>query len=343
MSRTALVEVNKSAPKGSHSFVNQAIIRLNNQEIENNQYVYISTAIQNSLEYSHDYSRNAMQYMFVQDTSEVVANNHGTAIRKAILPATARNRVTFNVKLPLSYVSNFFRTLDFPLINQLVEFDITYRIKNAIFREGAAVDVTINNTVLFLPVVELPREAESKFFKQLQSKSYKKSLIWYKLTNRVTRDHTRNDESDQEIEPSINGVKKLYCFARARFDANQEGIETISNIQLKNFNIVIDSEDFYSQNVQSDEEAYQLVSECFNMGGKDKNTGAILDFSKFRSLNRFYACDLSGQKVFESDPRKAQSIRFRGTPSVDCGIIFFLSQEKKTTIDFTDPAHTVTI
>ena len=171
----------------------------------------------------------------------------------------------------------------------------------------------------------------------------KKSLIWYKLTSRVTPGHVANHESDQEIEPTINGVKRLFCFPRNRFDADQTAIETISDIQLNNFNIVIDSEDFYPQNVQSDEEAYQLISECFNMGGKDKNTGSILDFQKFRTLNRFYAFDLSRQKVFESDPRKAQSIRFRGTPSANCSILFFLSQEKKTTIDFIDPSNTVTV
>ena len=100
MARAALAANNRSAPKGSHSFVSQAIIRLNNQEIENNQYVYISTAIQNSLEYSHDYSRNAMQYMFVQDTSADINENGGQTVRKAILPAVANNSVTFNVKLP---------------------------------------------------------------------------------------------------------------------------------------------------------------------------------------------------------------------------------------------------
>ena len=51
------------APKGSHSFVKQTIVRLNNDEIENISDVFLSCEMQNQLEFSHDYSRLAKQYM----------------------------------------------------------------------------------------------------------------------------------------------------------------------------------------------------------------------------------------------------------------------------------------
>ena len=51
------------APKGSHSFVKQTIVRLNNEENENINDVFLSTEMQNQLEFSHDYSRISKQYM----------------------------------------------------------------------------------------------------------------------------------------------------------------------------------------------------------------------------------------------------------------------------------------
>ena len=113
-------------------------------------------------------------------------------------------------------------------------------------------------------------------------------------------------------------------------------------ILLSHLKIVIDSEDFYSEDINNDEEAYEILSENFNMGGKDLNTGALLDFKIFKTQNKFYVFDLSRQKVFEGNPRKSQSIRFRCTPSAACRLKFFVAQEKTTTIDFAKPENTKT-
>jgi hypothetical protein len=79
------------------------------------------------------------------------------------------------------------------------------------------------------------------------------------------------------------------------------------------------------------------------MQGKDPNTGALLSYSNFRNVNRYYVFDLSRQRVFESDPRKAQSIRFKGTINQASHLLFFLAQEKKTSIDFKNPYNTSTV
>ena len=79
------------------------------------------------------------------------------------------------------------------------------------------------------------------------------------------------------------------------------------------------------------------------MGGKDANTGSLLDYKIFLTQNTFYVFDLSRQKIFQSDPRKSQSIRFRCTPSANCQLLCMLAQEKETTIDFINPLNTKTV
>ena len=106
---------------------------------------------------------------------------------------------------------------------------------------------------------------------------------------------------------------------------------------------MIDSEDFYPQDITTDEELYQLTSELFNMQGRDPNTGALLSFSNFKNVNRYYCFDLSRQKVFESDARKAQSIRVKGTVNQESHLLFFLAQEKTTSIDMKNPYNTTTV
>lgn len=328
------------APKGSHAFIDKCVVRINNAEIDNARFNHVTVPILNSLEYSNDYARVAEQYMFSKDLSHNGDNNAGHTARTAMIAAPAANAMAFKVKVPLRYLSTFFRALDFPLLNQHIEMDVTFRLTNAILRTaGGALTVTINSAVLYLPLVELPRSQEERLFKELAS--MKKVLVWNKL---ICRDFGNlNGAQDREIEPSIDGVHKLYCAAipAARWDS-QELIESTSNTSITGINIVIDSEDFFAADIQNDVEAYQLVSENFNMGGKDYNTGAMLNFSDFLNVHRYYVFDLSRQKIFESDPRKSQSIRFKGTLSANSRFLVFLAQEKQTTFDFANPSNTKT-
>lgn len=340
------------APKGSHSFIDRMILEINNVEVENLHDVFLFTEMQNQLEYSHDYGRIAKQFLYAQDTTSGVTSS-GHTTRKNLIPAVANNQTTFNVKIPLGYMSNFLRTIDFPLINQLISLEVTYRQKNAVLGtngatvagpQGDALDVTINHSSLFLPIVELPMDENAKLVNRLKSKSLKKKVIWNRMNNiTLPNELVADAESSHQIEPSVDGLRKLYVIPRTNFNYNQLTVDLHTAIELRNINIVIDSEDFYQQNIKTQEEAYELVSENFNNGGKDFNTGSLLDYTIFLKQNRFYVFDLSRQRVFESNPRKSQSVRFRCTPSANCRLKFFIAQEKETIIDFVNPLNTKTI
>ena len=74
----------------------------------------------------------------------------------------------------------FLRSIDFPLINQLISLETTYRQKNAVLGTNGgtvagtnadALDITINHSSQFLPIVELPIDENTKLVKGLISKS----------------------------------------------------------------------------------------------------------------------------------------------------------------------------
>ena len=340
-SRAELTE-KSFAPKNSSGFVEQSIVRLNNQELDNTRYNYVFMDILNALEFSHDYSKIEERNMYALNTSMTTATNIGHTTRKLLISAADDNQADFTVKLPLCYLSTFFRALEFPILNNEFEFDVTFRLTNSIVRDaGDEITIAIRSTVMYLPIVELTADYESKLLKSISS-GLSKKLVWNRLTHRIFRD--QNGAINKEIESSINGTRRMYFIAvpTGKWDS-QSHTESTSDTTLTNCNIVIDSEDFYPQDLTSVEELYQLTSECFNMGGADHNTGALLSFSNFRNVNRYYCFDLSRQKVFESDPRKAQSIRFRGTVNQASHLLFFIAQEKTTTIDFKNAYSTTTV
>ena len=208
---------------------------------------------------------------------------------------------------------------------------------------NVAVIVTVNNSTLYAPMVELPAAENARFLKALSSGNFKRALIWRKFIKQDSPGEIdRNTKSSIEVEPGLDAVLKLYVIHRENFNFDQTTVDLHSTITPKNINIVIDSEDFNSEDINNDEEAYKLIAENFNMGGKDLNTGALLDFRMFKNQNNFYVFDLSRQKVLEGNPRKCQSIQFRCKPSTECHLKFFVAHEKTRAIDFAKPENTKT-
>ena len=118
--------------------------------------------------------------------------------------------------------------------------------------------------------------------------------------------------------------------------------QTISNIVITDFNIEIDSKDYFNMNIRTDQEAYRLLVDNFNMAGSDMNTGSLLPITDWKDHYRIYTVDLSRQEVFEGDPYVSQTLRIRGTPSAG-RLRVFMFKNKKTQIDYSNPQNTRTV
>jgi hypothetical protein len=292
----------------------------------------------NLFEYSNDYAISiAESYGFAKDNKNVAADNTGITKRKQLLDAFATDKFPFTLKIPTAHLSAFFRRLDFPLINHTVEIQIKFdnRLVNGILRSTAAPEskVTIESTELYLPVVELPSDYETKYAEQMKTKkTFPMTLDWDEL------------KVYEAPDSSICGLNRLYVLAIPNDNWDkQTHVETFLNTTLSNVNVVIDGEKFYHTDI-NDALAYELVKECFNNGGIDNDKGTCLTYIEWKSCYKIYAFDLSRQQVLEHNPKKAQTLRFQCTlPTGNYKVIFIASCNKETMFDFMKPSNLVTI
>ena len=95
------------------------------------------------------------------------------------------------VVIPLKYLSNFWRSLNIPLINCEVEIILTWT-KNCVLADMTVannpptrLEFQIKDTKLYVPVVTLSKENDIKLLEQLKS-GFKKTIKWNKYRSQMT-------------------------------------------------------------------------------------------------------------------------------------------------------------
>ena len=97
----------------------------------------------------------------------------------------------------------------------------------------------------------------------------------------------------------------------------------VPNVQIKDFNVLIDGKSFFDLSIKNEEEAYEKIIDM----SKNNNymTGNLLDFTYYKENYRVIAIDLSKQTRIK-DP---QQINFIGkTERQDNGVTMFFIIEK---------------
>ena len=98
-----------------------------------------------------------------------------------------------------------------------------------------------------------------------------------------------------------------------------------SNVEIKNFNILIDGKRFFEAPVKNKEEAYKRITE---IGRNDDHiTGNLLDYKYFSKHYKLIAIDWSKQIELEN-PDIKQQINFIGRLDRDNGVTMFFIIEK---------------
>ena len=106
-------------------------------------------------------------------TGQTAANNNDGNIA---------GRVDVEIMVPLKYLSNFWRTLEMPLINCEVELILNWSANCVIIYTNINNQVpifTITETNLYVPVVTLSTEDNAKLLPQLTS-GFKRTISWSK-------------------------------------------------------------------------------------------------------------------------------------------------------------------
>ena len=309
----------------------------------------------NLIEYSDNYQdSSATLYQYKRDEppeddpiADLTADNSSSFKYKINLlgniaaanPNVARvARLNIKIVVPLKYLSNFFRSLEMPLINCKIKLILTWKKECVLSTDAGNAVFIINDTKLYVSVVTLSKEDNKDFIEQ-QNKGFHRSIYWneYK-TKEKEEDANANAVKYISLDPSFQGVNRLFVIAYLRgnnqFTRNSQRKYYLPRIDLNKYNVIIDGRNFYDNPIESDIEKYrELKKEMIGKGG-NYTTGSLLDHNCFQKHYKLVAADLSKQKELDADPRAIQQIEFKYMLGTDSKIYWVLKKSKETILEF---------
>ena len=168
------------------------ISKINNTQIDNAEYIHIVMPMYNLIEYSDNYSKisgGLWQYFkdipAIDNDGDIADFNGANATDsfnfKTKITGQTNDYGIINVEImvPLKYLSNFWRTLEMPLINCEVELILTWSANCVIIYTNVNNQVptfTITETNLY---VTLSTQDNEKLLPQLKS-GFKRKISWNK-------------------------------------------------------------------------------------------------------------------------------------------------------------------
>ena len=278
----------------------------------------------NLIEYSDNYQdSSATLYQYKRDeppaddaVADLTADNSSSFkykikllgnVTELVGNAAGVRRLNVKIVVPLKYLSNFFRSLEMPLINCKIKLNLTWK-KECVLSTGVGEAVfIINYTKLYVPAVTL---SKGDFIEQ-QNKAFQRSIYWneYK-TKEINEDADANVFKYINLDPSFQVVNRLFVMAynRANGQPTRNGQQKfyLPRIDLENYNVIIDGRNFYDNPIESDLEKYRELKKVMIGKGEDYTTGSLLDFNYFDKHYKLVAVDLSKQKELDANTRAIQ-------------------------------------
>ena len=205
-----------------------------------------------------------------------------------------RLKKNIEIVVPLKHLSNFWKTLDMPLINCEVFLTLTWS-ENCVLTDvttqtakaaqgdqqdqqyqqyqqyqqdparsaiNAPTNATfqITDTKLYVPVVTLSTENDKKLLEQLRT-GFKRTTKWNKYRSEMTN-HTKNNNLNYLIDVTFTKVNRLFVLSlENENDRTTFSKYYVPNVQTKNFNVLIDGTSFFDMPTKNDEETYKQIIE----------------------------------------------------------------------------------
>ena len=163
----------------------------------------------NLIEYSDNYQdSSATVYQYKRDEPPANLINNLTPVNSKSFnykikllsnPAHAVGIARRNVKIfvPLKYLSNFFRSLEMPLINCKIKLNLIWKKECVLSNQAGNAVFIINDTKLYGPVVALSKEDNKDFIEQ-QNKGFQRSIYW-----------NENKTKEKDEDGNANAVKYI--------------------------------------------------------------------------------------------------------------------------------------
>ena len=105
----------------------------------------------------------------------------------------------------------------------------------------------------------------------------------------------------------------------------------VSNIEIKDFNVLIDGKSFFDLPVKNEEKAYEKIIEISK--NNDYTTGNLLDFAYFKENYRLIAIDLSKQTKLK-DPQQINFIGKLERQNNGATMFFIIEKSEENNFEF---------
>ena len=327
------------------------ISEINNTQIDNAKDIDIVMPMYNLIEYSNNYAKTTGSlWQYCKDIPALNANDEITEFtagnltdplnfKVKITGGTGNNgRKDAEIMVPLKYLSNFWRTLEMPLINCEVNLILTWSSTCVLIATNTPnqnATFAITDTKLYVPVVTLSTQENTKFFQQLKS-GFKRVINWNKSLSKAEL-LAQNPNLNHLVEPNFQGVNRLFVLAFENDDdRTSDDKYYLPTVDIKDYNIMINGENFLDQPIKNNKVTYDNIRKIATGYGDDYTTGCLLDYPYFTDTYKMIAVDLSKQQASYADPRAIQQINF--TANLDRAgntrVYFILEEAKETILNF---------
>ena len=239
--------------------------------------------------------------------------------------------------VPLKNLSNFWRTLEIPLINCEIIFQLKWS-KDYFLVAGTAAnrvpEIKINDTKNYVPVVTLSTQDNIKLGKQLKS-GFKRTINWNKYESKTTN-QAQNRYLHFLVDHSFQGVNRLFVLS-FKDENGRESYKQyyLPTVETKDYNVMINGRSFFDQQIKNDLKTYHNIRKIATGQGDGYTTGCLLDYPYFEKYYKLIAIDLSKQQKLDSDPKAMHQINFTGNLARPEGATkyFIIEEAKETALD----------
>ena len=232
-------------------------LEINDEHIDTAENLDIVMSMYNLIEYSDNYQdSSATLYQYKRDEppeanaiNDLTTNNSSSFKYKVSLlgnPDVDGGIAKTNVKVvvPLKYLSNFFRSLEMPLINCKIKLNLTWKKECVLSTDADDAVFIINDTKMYVPVVTLSKEDNKGFIEQ-KNKGFQRSIYWNKYkTKGVTENADANNFKYISLDHSFQGVNRLFVMAynSANDQPTRNGQQKyyLPRNDLNKYNVILD-------------------------------------------------------------------------------------------------------
>ena len=132
------------------------------------------------------------------NVDEKIIDDDGNEVDNPNYDANKVGKNKTEIVIPLKHLSNFWRSLDIPLINSEIELILTWT-KNCVLGDmtvannpPTGLEFQITDTKLYVLVVTLSKENDKMLLEKLKS-GFKRTIKWNKYRSRMTIQNNNNN------------------------------------------------------------------------------------------------------------------------------------------------------